>query len=694
MKTNKLTFLLVSLLFLSAYTKAAWQNKGPYGGTVTAFIDFQSKVFAGTLQGVYQSSDNGQQWTASRNGMGNIRITAFTINENIIFAGTEKGIYKSPDGLNWTVSNTGLTSISVSSLISKEGLLFAGTPDGVFRSDNNGSSWTIANSGIPATYYVDDFAKGGSDTGIDTIYGATLGAGLFLSTNNGASWQQVSSIPATFIYDLIQTDNLMFAGTAKGVYKSENRGITWSLSNTGLSASAFGNSFAIAGNVVLLGSHNEGIFKSTDYGATWTGSSTGIPDYPYSYLPHNYPTPYAMIYTGGNFLAGTIDGVFRSVNSGDSWTRSNTGLKNLSVVSLSCGNGRVFAATENNGVHISADGGATWTRSYNNLTTEQGSAVEVIGSNTFLALKSTHFFYSPDNGTTWNNITGNISGNGTDFAVSGQDVFVSTVTAGKANLGGVFKLSPDQGGWSASPVFPDIEALSLAVSGTDIFASTYDGKVYHSSDHGQTWNSVSTGLPGSAVNSLTFKGSTLFAGTLLHGVYKSDNMGILWTSSNTGLGSNAVNVIKSNGSDLFAGTDDGFYKSNDNGATWIGINDGLDNRQVKALDANPTAIYAGTPESVYQRPVAEVTSIQENAKEELAFSLYPNPSSGKVFITTATLPLTGIQYIVTDISGRVIETKILSQDVTEINLEQHPKGIYFIQMKSEDFVNTQKIIIE
>ena len=63
--------------------------------------------------------------------------------------------------------------------------------------------------------------------------------------------------------------------------------------------------------------------------------------------------------------------------------------------------------------------------------------------------------------------------------------------------------------------------MTLAISGTNLFAGTYGGNVFLSTNNGTSWNSKSSGLPGLRVNAIAVSGTNIFAGT--GGVYLSTN---------------------------------------------------------------------------------------------------------------------------------------------------------------------------
>src|SRR5436190_23644477 len=68
----------------------------------------------------------------------------------------------------------------------------------------------------------------------DTVFAATMGGGVIMSTDTGASWTSANSGILTFsIYSIILKDNLLFAGTEdNGVFIFSNSGASWTAFNT------------------------------------------------------------------------------------------------------------------------------------------------------------------------------------------------------------------------------------------------------------------------------------------------------------------------------------------------------------------------------------------------------------------------------------------------------------------------------
>ena len=93
-----------------------------------------------------------------------------------------------------------------------------------------------------------------------------------------------------------------------------------------------------------------------------------------------------------------------------------------------------------------------------------------------------------------------------------------------------------EGGW--------IVALAIdPVTPATLYAGTYLGGVFKSTDGGGSWSAVNIGLPNdSYLSALAVDPqtpTTLYAGTA-HGVFKSTNGGGSWSAVNTGLNQIAV----------------------------------------------------------------------------------------------------------------------------------------------------------
>src|SRR5580765_6895033 len=74
--------------------------------------------------------------------------------------------------------------------------VFAGTTGGIFKTTNGGTSWKLANSGLPAGYIARSLAIDPQRSNIVYAAGAcgTYGScGIFKSLDGGAGWKAINS---------------------------------------------------------------------------------------------------------------------------------------------------------------------------------------------------------------------------------------------------------------------------------------------------------------------------------------------------------------------------------------------------------------------------------------------------------------------------------------------------------------------
>lgn len=300
---------------------------------------------------------------------------------------------------------------------------------------------------------------------------------------------------------------------------------------------------------------------------------------------------------GANIFAGTaVNGVYLSTDNGKSWTQVNSGLESSDVTSFAVSpasggaSTNLYAGTWGGGVFLSTDNGTDWTAVNNGLTNTDVEAVAVSGANIF-AGTTTALFLSTNNGTSWNAVNANYTN---ALAVSGSNVFA-------LNTSGVV-LSTDNGkSWnSVNDGLPaNSYVTALAASATDVFASTYGGGVYRSSDNGTTWTSLETDSTDRCY-SLVVNGTNLFLGTEDLGVFLSTDNGTTWSGTN--LTNIAIQAIAVSGTNFFAGTVNAIFVSTDNGSTWTAANDGstgLPNDTVRSVIFSDTNLFAASNDGVY-----------------------------------------------------------------------------------------------
>ncbi|PJJ59968.1 T9SS type A sorting domain-containing protein [Hymenobacter chitinivorans] len=143
--------------------------------------------------------------------------------------------------------------------------------------------------------------------------------------------------------------------------------------------------------------------------------------------------------------------------------------------------------------------------------------------------------------------------------------------------------------------------------------------------------------------------------------------------------------------------------SKDNGATWIDIDR---NKQYTSVSfASRTAGYAGsftddTGAGGVYKATATILGTSRNAELQKALAVYPNPSASGVFALTLNSAIkAGTSVRVFDALGRQVlsqqlnATAIASQNAT-INLSKEKAGLYTLELRTENGVAQQKLVIE
>lgn len=599
-----LSFMFSVLIGLSA--NAQWQPIGPGGGIVKCFAKGGSKIYAATFGGgVFKTTDNGAVWTNINNGLTNtdVQALAVTITGDTVLAGTYNGgVFLSINGgANWASISSNLTGLGllVQAVAIKGNKIFAGTSAGVFVLSNYSGNWTAVNTGLGSTLDVLCLLVNGGD-----IFVGTGAGGVFLSINEGVSWNVkntgLPTSPNKTVNALAVNGTKLYAGVDGGIYSSVNNGGNWSLSHN---TSALVKSIDVNGTTIYAGygtMTSGGIAKSTDDGGNWTTVNTGLP---------SGKGIYAVLQSGSVVFAGTDGkGLYTTANNGGLWV-SDPGITNTNAQSLSLAisGPNVFAGIYGGGVYKSTLNSGPWTAANSGLpATNLINTLITSGTTIFVGTEQNGVYRSTDDGVSW---TAMNSGLGTNlnissFAVGGGYIYAGTQFG---TGGGVYRSTVGGSSWTlVNTGLTNTDVISLAVSGTNVFAGTFYGGVFYSNNNGGSWTEVNNGLTNLYINTLAISGTRVFAGTNA-GVYTTNDNGGNWYDRNIGL--TDMNAIKLfiTGYNIFLGTDGGgVFISNDSANAWSAINTNLGNYRVWALAESGTDIFAGTKGgSVWKRPMAD-----------------------------------------------------------------------------------------
>lgn len=280
-------------------------------------------------------------------------------------------------------------------------------------------------------------------------------------------------------------------------------------------------------DVVFAGT-SDGVYRSTDKGKTFSRT-----DFPkdgiqiWSFLVDNSNPN--VIYAGGSPIT-----MYRSEDCGETWkTLPNPGMLDRAVMPFACRvmrmaqhpskPGTIYGALEVNGVMRSDDHGETWTDVSKDLIrlAQLPHLKSKIVSNTYnegmldshaIAISPSDpdgvvlavrmgLFHTSDRGETWQDMeVGRFSPNtyGRDIKVSPQDgktMYAALSVAAASHEGGLFRTQDGGQTWKR---FDKVKVhgtiMSVALHNSDpnkvYLGARYDGEVYGTEDGGETWNAA------------------------------------------------------------------------------------------------------------------------------------------------------------------------------------------------------------
>lgn len=426
-------------------------------------------------------------------------------------------------------------------------------------------------------------------------------SGLPLLASDEGVWRQLP-IYGGDVSCLAVSASAVYAGTSgAGVFRSADRGDTWSAVSTG-SSSVEGLMYSeilslatVPGTpgVVYAGTPSA-LHVSTDNGVTW--KRTGLVDtsiYSIAVDPAVSSTLYA----------GTKKGVSRSDDAGVSWkAASPTGMTRsvLSVLAVGGSKPALYAGTDGDGVFRSWDQGATWTAVSSGLasTVIQGLAGDPSNASTIYAATKKGPFRSDTSGGSWLSIASGVPSSDVKCIVV-DPAIASTVYAG--TTGGVFRSGDKGASWTLVTSILSVACVGLDSTGRIIYAGISGEGVRRSEDQGSHWTICAQGMAATRVEQIVVDPahpSTLYAATYGTGVARSDDGGSSWLNVSSVIVRyvNTIAVDPRNPETIYGGTNSGVYRSDDRGMNWRKVSTGLKNPTINSLAVNPetSVVFAAT----------------------------------------------------------------------------------------------------
>jgi len=228
-------------------TRENWMNLSrtlPQGVDVNALELSGNSVVIGTSRhGVYTLPVGSAVWKHEPGMPDTIPIRGLHCVQSRLFAGTDEGIFRSADsGKNWEQV---LTGTQVNGFASAGGKLYAAARDGALLSDDDGASWRY----IYRPLALHDIAADGT-----RVFAMTLGAGLLVSANDGLIWENANlGLGERYTFEVVRSGDNLFAAQWTAIFQSANSGKTWLPTPVGLPDSTAFTALAVTRHGLLAG---------------------------------------------------------------------------------------------------------------------------------------------------------------------------------------------------------------------------------------------------------------------------------------------------------------------------------------------------------------------------------------------------------------------------------------------------------
>jgi len=415
----------------------------------------------------------------------------------------------------------------------EQDMLVAATSNGIFISRNHGQTWNKQDDGF-------SFKNVGAlALGQNRVYAGTLGGGVFSGTSGQGTlaWSGTTGpYPEIFNIRIVlnPSDSQVIYATAYpgGVFKSQDRGLTWIECNFGLPSFQVVDPFLegyydlavnpVNPDILWLGIYGYGIYVSRDAAATW------VPIY--------------------------------AINNTEPILRD---LKTKRVVFDPVNRNHVYIASEK-GVLFTGDLGSSWEALHSGLDTHDIISLEISDDGSVFAGSNGYGVYSLNKETKiWHHMNRTI-GFG-EWAPWERRLYM----------------------YAALLFDPTVEGR--------IYMGNFPGGFFVSNDDGNTWECSSLGLGNDGIFSLCmhpYNHEVIFAGTY-NGVWKTENQGKSWSQTSNGMPDEqwpfCVVIDDQNPSIMYTATKNGMnkgfmsrnefggvvMKSIDGGENWFKMMNGL-----------------------------------------------------------------------------------------------------------------------
>jgi len=522
----------------------------------------------------------------------------------------------------------------------------------------------------------------------------TTNGRVLKTTDQGVTWTMTQLQGSSYELNelLFVNENIgMAVGSLGEVYRTTNQGATWTLIDTDVSLAY---DIRMHNGILYMVGSSRAFTRSTDLGATWSpvqtiaipGGSTGI------------LRMYAVTFRGTDILVAGEEGAIYKANNpqGTQWSlfyEPIMGFVSVNDMQFMNDNQGVMvgSGSTRSAIYYTADKGITWQRKANGPNSFYRS-IDMKADGKGMVVGPSGYSTTTNFGQTWTDplpIQPSSSAYTKCWLKNNGDFFVGTNPGAPVNDGLIRRSGTTWSQFTDMIQIGEIKFADEQIGFAAVGNSTYPGNMWKTVDGGTTWTELESFIYGRVAEIQIVNPNKIYVrnnGSTGNWVVTNDG-GQTWNSVANNFPKRFYFFDEQNAYGINTDTQD-VYKTIDGGQTWqiiISNDNSLCGIQNFAWFED-RIVHAGGEFLVCVLDIDEslrVETVKNDVRKKIV--VYPNPSHSILNISEFAKEVTLV-----DISGKRLN---LFQNTNQIDITNLKKGIYFLNIITEDGVkHTEKII--